>query len=269
MKKLRVVALCVVTAFLASCGCDDCTNCCVDTTPPAVPTCVTSITGDGYVIVQWAPVRVSDLAGYGVYRSMEEFGAYDPIGEVGCDELTEFVDEPLTNGVTYYYAVTAYDRSGNESDLSYETVQDTPRPENLDDPQPWSSMQYQPYESAIAFLPEVSQSIQILHHEDPDAQFYLTKVGSLFRIVPIGANLIQDYGYTSHPDEVSWAPSMGWSMDPNGVEVILNHVYVIRTWRHYYAKVRIESINPNGVTIYWAFQIQQYSPELAPRRPSK
>src|SRR5947199_55619 len=45
---------------------------------------------------------------------------------------TSFADNTVTNGNTYYYAVSAVDLAGQESpDLSFENVFDTPRPEGF------------------------------------------------------------------------------------------------------------------------------------------
>jgi len=40
-----------------------------DTTPPAVPRGVTSVTGDREITILWFESSERDLAGYGVYRS--------------------------------------------------------------------------------------------------------------------------------------------------------------------------------------------------------
>jgi hypothetical protein len=120
---LALLAALALAALLA--GCDD-QSCwgdchhCEDNQAPAVPTGVASITGDTYVVVYWNPVYEEDLGGYGVYRSNSATGAYARIGEVRWNEEATFTDEDLANGVTYYYAVDAFDEAGNESDLSYE-----------------------------------------------------------------------------------------------------------------------------------------------------
>jgi hypothetical protein len=266
MRKLAIVCLCIAMACIVGCEtCDRCVDCCYDDQPPAVPTGVHSITGDGYVVVVWNPVYEDDLAGYGVYRSRSEPGPYHRIGDVGRYEETVFWDEHLMNGVTYYYAVDAYDYSGNESDLSYETVDDTPRPEGWD--LTWYTREARPGESAIAILPEAYDAIVILPYDDFEAQYYLTRGGSgVMRIVPLRANLIQDYGYTYSEDDVDEAPTDGWSVSPDGVEVIPGHTYILRTVRGFYGKVRVETLSANWIVVYWAFQGQRWSTELAPPR---
>jgi hypothetical protein len=264
-----LLATVAALALASLAGCDT-ENCYEDNQAPAVPTGVASITGDGYVVVYWNPVYESDLAGYGVYRSNTESGRYTRIGEVARGEDTVFEDHGLTNSVTYYYAVDAFDHSGNESDLSYETVDDTPRPEGWD--ATLFSKEYRPLLSGIAILPEAYDALVVLPYNDADAQYYLghDALGCL-RIVPRqdshGAwNRIQDYGYTTSPDELDVAPTGGWSMCADGVEVIAGHAYVLKTASGYYGKLRVQEMGNDAIIFYWAYQGKWGSTELAPVR---
>jgi fibronectin type 3 domain-containing protein len=93
----------------------------VDTEPPAVPRGVISITGDQKVTIAWYPNHESDLSGYNLYRSMSENSGYFIIATTN---QPQYVDFDVVNGQTYYYAVTAFDFPGNESELSYDLVRD-------------------------------------------------------------------------------------------------------------------------------------------------
>jgi hypothetical protein len=266
--KWVALLLCVLAGLAA--GCDTCDTCglhdgsCTDDQPPAVPTGVRTITGDTYVIVEWDPVRVDDLAGYGVYRGTEAFGTYYRIGDVSRGEETSFFDDGLTNGMTYYYAVDAYDIYGNESVLSYETVDDTPRPEGID--LQWFTVAYDADASAIAILPFQYDTLVLTSYRSSLAQYYLTRdTDGVLRIVPLGDNQIQDMGYTYGWDEISEAPEDGWSESPVGVEVIRFHTYVLRTVNGFYGKIRVLTEGPGWILADWAFQIQQWSTELAPK----
>jgi hypothetical protein len=226
---------------------------------------VGSITGDGYVMVYWNHVYEDDVVGYGVYRSRYADGEYKRIGDVDWDEEAVFYDENVVNGLTYYYAVDAYDYSGNESDLSYETVDDTPRPEGWG--LQWFTVSYEADESAIAIRPDDYDTILLVPYDHRWAQYYLNiDREGILRIVTLNGNQIQDYGYTEHPDEVDMAPVDGWSSSTSGVEVILGHTYVLRTTTGYYGKVRITTVGTNWVVAYWAFQSKRWSTELAPRK---
>jgi hypothetical protein len=274
MKRLCALG-CILLIGLVGCEtcCDStcCDDCNVDLDPPAVPTGVSTITADGYVIVLWNPVYQADVAGYGVYRSNIANGPYQRIGDVEVDEITEFEDHEVVNGITYYYAVDAYDYSGNESDLSYETVEDTPRPEGWD--LKWYKMAYNPSQSAIAILPDLYRDLVLVHHESALAQYTLGFDGDCLRIYPQRdaygiLHLIQDFGYTYSIDDVDAAPTEGWSAGCDGVEVITGHTYVLRTSTGYYGKVRVFSVSSDHIVIDWAYQVQRGSTELGPRRPA-
>jgi hypothetical protein len=268
---MKKAALILFALAVLSAGCDTCNtrdSCdgypCIDDQPPGVPTGVRTITGDTYVIVEWDPVRVDDIQGYGVYRNTEPYGEYTRIGDVAWDEETSFFDDGLTNGMTYYYAVDAYDIYGNESELSYETVDDTPRPEGIDFQ--WFTTSYDADESAIAILPFQYNTLVVTSYQSSIAQYYLTRDGQgILRIVPLGDNQLQDMGYTYSWDEISEAPEDGWVQSWDGVEVVQFHTYVLRTVNGFYGKIRVLSAGPGWIVADWAYQNQQWSTELAPR----
>lgn len=89
----------------------------VGSTPPAPSSAAVSLAWD-------APAQSSDgtaltdLAGYKIYDGSSA-GTYTMVTDVG--EVTAYTTEPLPAG-TYFFTVTAYDTSGNESDLSNEVV---------------------------------------------------------------------------------------------------------------------------------------------------
>jgi hypothetical protein len=146
--------------FLAGCSDDDCLNC-VNVPAPVVPTGVHSISGDGYVIVQWHELVYAPYDGrynenvvaYEVYRRDYEFGdendpdrLFDPtpIAIVDWDEnydagtgLHWHVDENVFNGLQYEYAVASVNAAGVRSALSFEFVVDAPLPMSPLDSQGW------------------------------------------------------------------------------------------------------------------------------------
>lgn len=262
-------------AGLALAGCDDDVVYVVDG-PPAVPAGVSTITGDGWVEIVWYPVRESDVEGYGVYRSRELDGRYDRIASVRGIENTSYVDHNVVNGETYYYAVDAYDAAGNESDLSYEDAFDTPRPAGTGVTL-WA-LQNDPARSGLdwsdwgtpGFVSWWSNSDTDIYVHRTDGVLYAkgTLIGGYW-------NDIQDLGWTASMDDVSWAPSDGWSVAPNGVELIVGHTYVVWTHDSFFAKFRVvgmssSSGSPSAIVIDWAYQIDQDNPELRalPKRQS-
>jgi len=67
--------------------------------------------------LSWDPSDSSDVVGYNVYRSMVSGGNYVPIGYAAG---TNFTDGDVTEGMTYFYVVTAITSSGAESLFSCE-----------------------------------------------------------------------------------------------------------------------------------------------------
>jgi VCBS repeat-containing protein len=88
-----------------------------DTTPPADPTGLGATAGDAQVSVDWNDNGEGDLDGYRVYRSTTSGSGYGQIADVSSSSHT---DTGVSNGTTYYYVVTAYDTSDNESGYSNE-----------------------------------------------------------------------------------------------------------------------------------------------------
>jgi hypothetical protein len=92
----------------------------VDNGPPATPEKLSAVGGDSVVWLNWHDNTEPDLAGYNVKRSLNESGPYTVI----ATDLTvpTYTDTPLTNGITYYYVVTAVDTDSSESAYSNEAT---------------------------------------------------------------------------------------------------------------------------------------------------
>jgi squalene-hopene/tetraprenyl-beta-curcumene cyclase len=84
-----------------------------------IPTGLEAMPGDQTVTLHWKPYTAFEVTGYNIYRSTTSGASYVKIN-------TELVTTPahhdngLTNGVTYYYVVTAVDTSDNETSHSRE-----------------------------------------------------------------------------------------------------------------------------------------------------
>ena len=75
------------------------------------------------VTLAWDPNQEGDLEGYGVYYKKGAAGPpYDFFGYVGTADLSDENSPAFTitglQEATYYFSVTAYDASGNESAFS-------------------------------------------------------------------------------------------------------------------------------------------------------
>ena len=86
----------------------------IDTTPPPQ---VKGVKAKGFhdrIELAWEPLKdISDLAGYKVLRSEQPLSGYAEIAKV---EVSIFEDKTAKPDKIYYYRVSAFDRTGNESD---------------------------------------------------------------------------------------------------------------------------------------------------------
>ena len=87
--------------------------------PPAAPAGLSASAGNQQISLNWNDNSESDLAGYHVYRSTTAGGPYTRI-TTSLVSVSAYNDAGLTNGITYYYAVTATDADNNESANSNE-----------------------------------------------------------------------------------------------------------------------------------------------------
>ncbi len=255
-KKIAVLAFLVISGMLS--GCEENVYVEEDFEAPAVPRGVESITGDGQVFLSWYPNNESDLSGYNVYRSFYENDGYELIATTNSPYFT---DAAVANGQTYFYAVAAFDFSDNESDLSYDVVFDTPRPEGAG-----ARMYDQNRFPDISAYDFSTYTIQDFRAADSDISFEFHQAsGGLYINTLNSETQIQDYGYTESFDDVSYAPEIGWSQ-LGFVEAITGHTYLIWTADNHFAKIRITDLNADLVQFDWGYQIDPGNPEVEPEK---
>ena len=255
MRTLTLLLYIAGAALVA--GCDDSTRP-RDVAPPSAPRGLTSVTGDNEVYLSWFANPERDVSGYRVYEGPCASGSDCPYLRVGVTGGTEFVVRGLENGRTRYFAVAAYDRSGNESPLSYQDVFDTPRPEGFD--RVLLNFLDDPGASAYDFSGD-----DVVHMNDDRADIVFgSRDEQHVMFAAFEDTDIQDAGYATSLDAVDYAPESGWS--PSGsVELIAGHCYVVWTHDDHYAKFRVTSLNPQRVVFDWAYQVDVGNRELAAR----
>ncbi len=223
-----------------------------DVTPPAIPTGVRSVTGDSQVQLVWNPNVEEDLACYRIYWSPAPAGPYEFMAET---DIPRFVDRDVDNGVTYFYAVTAVDVAGNESELSLELIHDTPRPAGTDLVL-WRASGPSWELSGYDFSSYVRRPWSSV---DADMYFNLES-GRPAMVASDPATDLQDAGY-AQLDDLDWAPPAGWTGEDR-VTLIEGHCYYVWTRDDHYAKFRVTDLNLERVVIDWAYQIDKSNPEL-------
>jgi hypothetical protein len=250
-----------VVALIA--GCDDSTAP-RDVTPPAAPRGLRSVTGDGEAKLSWLSNTEPDVAGYRVYMSPCASGPDCPYDRVGATMGTQFV-VPLANGVTRFFAVSAYDRAGNESELSHEDVFDTPRPAG-------TGLALTDYIAAPATSGYDFSAFAVVPWNGTTTDIFFSSDSTYFRMSAAYLDVdIQDAGYTSSLDDIDFAPLTGWSSNGT-VELIEGHSYVVAISfpgpATNYAKFRVVALssNPARVLMDWAYQTAPNNQELRARK---
>ncbi len=233
-----------------------------DVTPPSPPRGLYSVTADHAVYLHWLPNPEGDVAYYRVYAADCPDGSGCPYGNVGATEGVDYMVDGLADGVTRWFAVTAVDRAGNESALSYGLVHDTPRPEG------WSAAMQDYYLGGSMWSGWDFSSYGVTPWDAPATDMFFGYDGTRYDMfVPDYSTDIQDAGFVSTLDAVDFAPSAGWS--PTGsVELIPGHAYVVWTRDDHYAKFRVTQIippasgRPAQVVFDWAYQVDPGNREL-------
>jgi hypothetical protein len=99
--------------------------------PPAAPTGLVATAGNESASLDWNDNSEPDMNGYNVYRSTTQGGGYVKLNSsllLGSD----YADNGLTNGITYYYVVKAVDDANQES-VSSSEASATPAYQNCAD----------------------------------------------------------------------------------------------------------------------------------------
>lgn len=263
--KLSILLLMAVAVLgLVSCNDDDVIVQELDPVP-ATPQGVYSITGDEAVYLYWNGIYETDVEWYLIYYSLDD-GDYFLMDSVAADDnpnldllIYEYVDTDVTNGDTYFYAVAAKDYAGQVSELSAETVFDTPRPEGL------GAMISNDVNPSLAGFNLATQTN--VADDSPSADVWVDRYEGIFYLNAGNVNTdIQDMGYTYSFDDISWSPDIGWS-ELGYTELLVGHTYIVWTADNHFAKLRIMQITDVSGTInfQWGYQVDAGNPELAPK----
>ncbi len=248
---MKLTGLVLLAGSLVLLGCDKMVG--PDLTPPRPPTGISTQTGDGFIEVFWNDNPEGDVAGYNVFQSQSYNGPYQFIGST---HTPYFMHAGLVNGWTYYYAVTAYDFDGNESDLSKDVVYDIPRPEGYN--VVLGNFRASPGNSGYDF-----SDYRVLAYNELYADMYFEyNNGEYYMNVRTDTD-IQDMGPTNSLLDIRQAPVSGWSTTHDAV-LRVGHTYVVWTWDDHYAKFRVTGLSSGRVVFDWAYQVAVSNPLLRP-----
>ncbi|MFH2004837.1 MAG: hypothetical protein ABIK27_08940 [Bacteroidota bacterium] len=246
----NILTVIVVTAAIIFSGCQF--NMMVpDTNPPNAPRGLYAVARDNRVNLYWNHNYERDLAGYRVYVSSSYDGRYQYIGSTQNDY---FIDKGVTNGKTYYYAVSAYDYDGNESDLSRDETFATPRPEGYGTT--LNDYRTRPSTAGYDF-----STYSIGYYDDQYTDIFYEYYAGVHYMNVWNDTDIKDMGYTNSLFDIEIAPSSGWSTTKD-VVLAVGKTYVVWTFDDRYAKFRVVSLSPSRVVFDWTYQLQKGNPYL-------
>jgi hypothetical protein len=166
------------------------------------------------VRLTWESNMESDLAGYRVYYGTSSH-SYTDTKDVGLSTTTDI--NGVINGTTYYFAISAYDTSGNESLLSEEITAVIPAESEIDEDS-------RPVDSDADGIPD---SVEILWGLDPD-----DPLDSLEDYDEDGAVNLVEYMNNTNPNDASDRPVAD--------EILKDVIGVVDSW------ISLSSFNPTG-----------------------
>jgi hypothetical protein len=251
-RKVFLTGLLAIIAILWLSGCETNVNDSHDTGyKPVPPQGLLAVAQDRQVYLTWYKNYETSISGYNIYVSNAFNGKYTKIGFTSSNE---FYDKGVTNGTTYYYAVTAYDISGYESDFSTDNSFATPRPELF-------NVTIYDYKTNPGVGGYNLAANTIVPYNDKNCDIYFENYNGIYYMNVLTDSDIQDMGYTGNFDEIIKSPSKGWSPTKD-VQLIVGHTYVVWTFDNHFAKFRVTDIQNDRVKFDCSFQLQVNNPYL-------
>jgi hypothetical protein len=136
-------------------------------------------------------------------------------------------------------------------------VHDTPRPEGY-------GVQLSDVKTSVTLSGYDFSTYSVTKYDDNWTDVFYETAGGVNYLEVWTDTDIQDMGYTTSLDEITYAPASGWSPSRT-VEAIAGHTYVVWTSDDHYAKVYVTSVTPTSITFSWAYQTAPGNREL--KRP--
>lgn len=249
--KIQFFLIALSTLLISGCIMENHFTDYVDLQPPSPPKNIYTISGDNWLEIRWQFNYEKDVQAYNIYRSYSYNGEYRYIGTTSKNY---FIDYSVRNGITYYYGITAVDYSGNESDLSYEVIYDTPRPEGYN--QTIFDFRRFPNLAGYDF-----SNYSVVPYDNDNCDMFFENYNGTFYMVVYDDTDIQDMGPTSDIYDIDKAPISGWSPTKD-VKLYEGHSYVVWTWDNHFAKFRVKYLTPERIVFDWAYQLAEGNREL-------
>lgn len=234
--------------------------------PP--PLGLSSITGDEKItLFWWCSNYEDDLNGYRIYYTEGEYegdpvesipGQFVQIDSIEVDAPCagqQWVDiEELENGVTYSFLVVASMDEWSKTSHGSNIIEDTPRDESTGEDTIYA---YQYDQKKAGFkLSDFSTvdctDLDVNTYDTPSGdgdimcERFDPAAGMRAWIDGINGGKVQDIGYMNDWDDADEAPIDGYAEPGHSIEVLMGHVYAVRTGDNYYAKIQVTGIDEEG-----------------------
>jgi hypothetical protein len=280
-----ILSVALILTLLMACGATDTIFKTLEKTKFSPPLGLRSVTQDKQVTLYWYTSNYEkDFGGYFILKAQGDytssssdsslnetifFKADSLILTGSSDKVQQKTITGLTNGITYSFAVVAFDKDDKEK-ISYPSniIADTPRPgintvvvksASTNDVTGDDSKAGFDFNNFTVVDVPVSDYINTNGADIINEAFDLSAANTNIRPWLAGMNGagIQDLGYMSDLDGTDVAPSGGYSDQGKSISVLLNHVYAVKTGDGGYGKLLVTSIGgaPDySITFNAAFQ---------------
>jgi len=253
IKTLFILTLSMSLFFITGCDFrDECYDC-HDMYYLDTPYNVKTTTYDNRIQITWSSNYYTEFDRYRIYRSTRRNNGFHIIAETFSPVYNDY---DVTNGITYYYAISSVDWDGYEGYLSY-IVYDTPRPEGFG--LILYPIETNPEDAGLDF-----SEFLIVPWDDPHCDVFLSynpEYDEFYLEVGNDNIDIMYWGNSSALTDVDSVPLSGW--DPDGWYPVYDESsYIIWTEDNHFAHIRITGIFSDFVRMDWAYQLDSGNPEL-------
>jgi hypothetical protein len=208
------------------------------------PTGIQVKNGNNRVDLSWTNNPEGNIAGYNIFYCPSYNGKYYLLGS---STVNHYTDMGASNGILNYYAITAYDQNGNESNLSRDVAYATPRPEG------YNQIIYD-YRTFPKLSGYSLTTYSVVAYDSTLSDFFFENYnGTIYLDVWTDSDIL-DAGPTTDIYDIPFAPSSGWSPSKDVIAKV-GHSYVIWTWDNHYAKIRINNSTNEKIIFDWAYQL--------------
>lgn len=224
----------------------------VSLTVPRMPTAFLAASDTSAIELDWNDNTEADVAYYNIYRRMSPGNNYR-LYQSGLSQ-SEFVDNDVLGGLTYYYRVSAIDQDGYESDMSPERI-----------------ARLATFDQGILAVDETAAEQNINPPESEQKAWF----DSLFSQIPYGYATIDSLKYPLSRSDAAPYSTIFWFDDDLSYHWILKNVDTLEWflnfdnnnllfagWRTLYTWAGYSTIGPDNM-LYSEFGITSYMMNVA------